>query len=315
MKRAIFAALCAALSVGLGACGGTPSPPRSTSPTTPKLLRGPQSCIPKEGAGVPGVCVQKRRLSLLPTRYLRGPFVPDVSYYQGHPDWLSAKREISGAIVRVADGNFNDPAFAYNWHELRRLHIWHATYFFLRPGDCAAEARRGIALVNAQGGFDSGPLIADAEVPLPYGCVAAFVEEARRKTGLPGIVYTAPGTYPGGPHGNAVLWVATYGSEPGCVWTCAHVAWQYTDGKYGPLPHCIVGIGCDDISTDNGITRLGRHPTPRPVDRKALKARQRALRRVLLHFGCRRRVKVHERLGPRCRRWFAEGDRIARILG
>ena len=45
--------------------------------------------------------------------------------------------------------------------------------------------------------------------------------------------------------------------------------------------------------------------------------RRSVLRRVLASYGCRRRVKHHQRLGPTCRRWFHEGDvrnaQIARL--
>lgn len=254
-----------------------------------------------------GACAPKRR-GLKPRAALRGPFVPDVSYYQGRPNWAAAKPHISGAIVRVADGNFNDPAFGHNWYELKRLGIWHASYYFLRPYNCAGQADRALAIIGSQGGLDSGPLIADAEVPLNYGCAAAFVAEAKRRSGLPEVIYTSPGTWAGGPHGNAALWVASYGPTPGCVWTCSHVAWQFTDGSYGPQPHCTPGIGCDDISLDRGITSLKRS------NRHALEARRRALRRVLERYGCRRRVRQHQHLGPRCRRWKHEGDVVNREL-
>jgi len=301
-----------ALAFVLSGCGSSPSP-------VPKLLRGPASCIPKEGAGTMGDCTPKP-VGLGPVRVaLRGPFVVDVSYFQGTINWAAARPHISGAIVRVADGNFNDPAFARNWRELKRLHIWHAAYFFLRPGNCAAEADRAVSLI---GKLDSGPLIADAEVPLNYGCAAAFVREAKRRTGLSEVIYTAPGTWPGGPHGGALLWVASYGSSPGCVWTCAHVSWQYTDGAIGPAPHCTPGIGCDDISTDNGITSIGAKPKPTPKPNHAqLKAElyrdyglRTKLRTLLTVHRCRTGHAKPARYWTACGVWFRHGANTNRAI-
>ncbi len=319
-----LASVCAffALVFLLGGCGS------SSSPYAPKLLRGPASCIPQEGAGTMGDCTPKPvGLGLGPVSVsLRGPFVVDVSYFQGAINWVAARPHISGAIVRVADGNFNDPAFARNWHELRRLHVWHGAYYFLRPGNCTAEADRAVGLVKAQGGFDSGPLIEDAEVPLNAGCAEAFVQRVESDTGLPGVIYTAPGTWPGGGHGHAVLWVASYGPSPGCVWTCSYVAWQFTDGQIGPSPHCTAGIGCDDVSTDNGITSIGRTPPkPKPSpchaschrrQLRALYARRNALRTDLTRRRCR---VIHGKHAFRlCPYWAREGrvvNRQIRSLG
>jgi hypothetical protein len=323
MRRLAAAAILATLTI-VG-CGGTTTKTVTKSTPVTQLPSGPHSCTPREGEGVPGVCTplppsltppNPQTPKTVPPTRARTAYVPDVSYFQGHPSWATAKSHISGAIVRVADGNFNDPAFAYNWHELRRLHIWHATYFFVRPGNCAAEADRAVALVKAQGGFDSGPLIADAEVPLNYGCAAAFVREAKRRTGLPEVIYTAPGTWAGGPHGNALLWVASYGPRPGCVWTCSHVAWQFTDGLIGPYPHCTPGIGCDDISTDNGITKLGKKPEPTPAQKRAAKRHSLVAHKALIVTLHKLIDKHHCRKGQHampksyhtvCGRWVRNG--------
>lgn len=56
--------------------------------------------------------------------------------------------------------------------------------------------------------------------------------------------------------------------------------------------------------------RCGLTPKPPPFHRHDLEARRRALRRVLVRDGCTRRRHQHQRLGPRCTRWFHEGDVI-----
>lgn len=295
MKRLIFAALaCAALtSVG---CGGGPSPSSSPSsqPTT-------QPCIPPLGAGTVGACTPKPKVSLAP-KQTRGALIPDVSGYQGCPNW---PRGIPGVIFKVYEGNWHqDPSAGCNAHRLKQIGAWDAAYTFLRPGSCVGQADTTVAIVKGIGGV-SGPLIADAEVPLPPGFVTCFVERLHHDTGnYAQIIYTAPGTWPGGPLARA-LWVATYGSRPGCVaGVCGYSAWQFTDKG------CAYGL-CGDLSVDNGITRFRQQP---PVDKSALKARQKTLRRVLATYGCRRRRHAHIHLGPRCARWFHEGDVVTAKL-
>jgi Glycosyl hydrolases family 25 len=302
VRRTLTALL---LVLGVAGCG--------TSSTHPALRAGPQSCVPKEGAGVVGACAPKVR-GLGQKSTLTGRFVPDVSYYQPHVNWRAAKAwGIRGAIVRVADGHFNDPVFTRYWHELKALGLWHAAYYFLRPYNCAGQADRAVGLVNAAGGLTSGPLITDSEVPLNHNCAQTFVQRVEVDTHWNvSVIYTSPGTWAGGGHGTAVLWVASYGPTPGCVWTCGHVSWQYTDGIYGPSPRCISGIGCGDVSLDSGLTAITR-TSPAPA-RGPLEGRQAVLRRVLIHYGCRARGRKHERLGPRCKRWKAEGDRIHAAL-
>jgi hypothetical protein len=68
--------------------------------------------------------------------------------------------------------------------------------------------------------------------------------------------------------------------------------------------------------------KVAPSPVPPPVSivpatkskPNALEARRKVLRYVLNHYGCRTRVHKGERLGPRCRRWFAEGDAINRQI-
>jgi len=85
------------------------------------------------------------------------------------------------------------------------------------------------------------------------------------------------------------------------------VAWQFTDGVIGPFPHNTPGVGNGDLSRDEGLAAL-------MGNENALIARRNVLRKVLVRYGCRRRVRQHQSLGPRCRRWFAEGDAINRRI-
>lgn len=322
--------------LALTGCGGGGHPPSGSTKATPppavKRVDGAESCTPAAGSGVMGACTPlpstavQEELRSTRKQASSARRIPDVSEFQGHPNWRLASRSIGGAIVRVADGSHDDADFAYNWHELRALHVWHAAYFFLRPGDCASEARRAIALIKAQGGFDSGPLIADAEVPLPFFCAAQFSKAAEVGSGFHVcVIYTAPGTWPGGSNGGCVLWVATYGPRPGCVWSCTHVAWQYTDGQFGPFPHCIPGVGCDDISADSGITsiRVQRGPT-KPQKVAALRGIEHRLhlnvsKRATLHALIdRHKCRAGQHAKPSsyhtvCGYWIREGNTVIEV--
>lgn len=219
---------------------------------------------------------------------------PDISEYQGCPSF-------SGPVVfKVYEGGYGeDHSAKCNAARVHRLHVWAGAYAFLRPANCAGQARSTVAIVRSLGGVP-GPVVADAEVPLPAGCVSRFVGTVRALLGGPVDVYSAPGTWPGGSL-SAPLWVATYGPTPGCVaGVCAHVAWQFSD-------HARCGIGAGDCSIDNGILSQVRAD---PTLLRRLRAQIKHLRIKLRTHGCAARRHRHERLGPKCRGWFAAGDRV-----
>jgi len=118
------------------------------------------------------------------------------------------------------------------------------------------EGRRFGDLINAQGGVDSLPPTADAEVPLSGSCIVDFDNAVQARTHSRHVlVYTSPGTYSGWAHGNALLWVAAYGpTTPPCLWRPC-VAFQYSDGIYGPYPHTVGGL-TGDSDLDTGLLAL-----------------------------------------------------------
>lgn len=62
---------------------------------------------------------------------------------------------------------------------------------------------------------------------------------------------------------------------------------------------------------------LASPPKPKPLthaQRVAVYTRLRTLRRVLLTRGCDHRRDHHQKLGPTCERWFAEGARLHHVL-
>lgn len=275
---AYLAPFAAMIAVG---CGGAPAATHTTTAPA-KLLRGPATCVPGAGTGTMGACTpnpspSEQRQSLRPkASSAPAGLIPDVSEYQGHPNWAAAKDHIVGAIVRIEDASVGSPDrdFYWNMAALTHLHIWHATYWFIRPSGCYQQGLRAAALVKSAVGGLQGPIVGDAEVPLPYACPQQFTEGAERGTGWKlRVLYASRGAYPGGAHAGAVAWDAAYGPSAECIWPGCHlVAWQYTDGVYGPYPHS-TPAGSGDISRDYGLTKLTFHHAPSPAERHAAKVR------------------------------------------
>jgi hypothetical protein len=177
---------------------------------------------------------------------------PDVSEYQGCPSFTGP------LIFKVYEGGYGqDHSALCNARRVHALHLWAGVYAFLRPANCAGQGWATSQIVKQIGGVP-GPVVADAEVSLPRGCVASFLHQVQTQLGGPVDVYTSPGTWPGG-FLTAPLWVATYGPRPGCVeGVCSHVAWQFTDnGRCG-------GLSGTDCSISTGILSQSRQPAPHP---------------------------------------------------
>jgi hypothetical protein len=308
MRRLILiAAVAVLLLVGCG--GGHSGSSHSVVSSQPAPVTA--LCNPALGKGTMGVCTPTPEPPTAGTRALkfalRGTvLIPDVSEFQGcalH----------SEAIFRVYEaGTGREDAHALcHAREVQRKHVWYAVYSFLRPGHggCVFQAERTIAIVRRIGGV-VGPIIADAEVWLPPGFVSCFVHTLQTH-GYVAVIYTAPGTWPGGAFAVRV-WVAAYPFRPPCFSNaCPYLAHQFSED----FP-CRGVRG--DCSVNEGILSVRQPPvcdaTCRSHHRRDLEARRRALRRVLLRYGCRARVHHHERLGPKCRRWFREGARVNREL-
>jgi hypothetical protein len=230
------------------------SPPAATLPAA-----RPAVCAPAPDTGHLGVCIATLP-GLQPRAVLppAGPKIPDTYEGQGCVQWGRASG-ISGAIVKAYEAGYVDHALACNVANLRRTRLWWAAYAFLRPGSCTGQADGYVAVMRSVGGFD-GPPIADAEVPLPGGFVACWVARVKHDTGAPTVVvYSAPGTWPGGPDPGAAAWPASYGvSRAPCLFgDCSPVAWQYTDRGCWALM-------CGDLSVDYGITKMLAHPPAPP---------------------------------------------------
>lgn len=196
-----------------------------------------------------------------------GKRFPDVSSFQGHPNWALAKPFIDGAAVKASEFRV-DPDFVWNVHQLNALHIPWVAYDFVRS--CSASVF--IAALKSVGG-PVGPPIIDMEVPAAKGCAPALERQIFAAFHRLAIIYSAPGSWPGGADGGLSVWVAAYGpSSPPCLFTCnvnvaghqSIIAWQYTDGQFGAVT-TIPGIPRGDVSIDyNLMAQATPAPAPKP---------------------------------------------------
>jgi hypothetical protein len=188
---------------------------------------------------------------------------PDVSSFQGHPNWAAARPFIDGAAVKAGEYH-EDPDFAFNVAELKRLGIRWAPYWFVRNTGCAHEGAELVAVIRSVGGLTSGPVVLDEEVPEAAGyvpCLDAAVFAAFHRHA---VIYTSPGTWPGGSSAGLGVWVAAYGpSSPPNMFGKRPLAWQFTDGISGRVTF-IPGIGTGDVNIDYGLMSLQAAP-PLPV--------------------------------------------------
>lgn len=202
------------------------------------------------------------RTSLAMTPAPVGPKFPDVSAWQGHPNWAAAKPMIEGAIVKAGEAYFQDPDYVWNVHTLNSLRLPWIPYWFVRPSvNCLTEANDFVQAIRAVGGTPVRRAVLDIEVPGLSGYAACMDNVIDSSLGFHAIIYSSPGTWPGGSTAGLNLWVAAYGaSAPPCLAGVCNVAvagrqsilaWQYTDGAYGPVTY-IPGIGNIDVSLDYG---------------------------------------------------------------
>lgn len=256
------------LAVALTGCGGggsghsnTSTSSTSTTPTpTPHnvVAPGPVSCKPGQGhmgcATPHQVGLTAQKLEKLPANQ---GLIPDVYEGNADPNFAAAKGHVVGVILKAWEYRA-DSKFVARWKALTRLGIWHAAYIF-QHNDCAQDVNY-VKLVDSVGGFKQpnvGPPIIDAEVPDAAAGLPCAVNTLKKLTGRTPIEYTSPGSNPSSFHAN-LEWAAGYGNYAHCpvIWTSQCIAWQYTDGRFGPFPHSVPGFAPGDISASYGIQKL-----------------------------------------------------------
>jgi hypothetical protein len=306
MKSRCLAALAVALLFAFAGCGSTRTTTvfRTPSAVTPTVQAA--SCNPAPGKGTMGACTPAETPGLRVAVPLKRNtvLIPDVSEFQSCALY-------SEAIFRVYEAGTGreDTRALCHARALQARHAWYAVYAFLRPGHggCVYQANRTIAIVRHIGGV-VGPIIADAEVWLPAGFVTCFVRTLQAQ-GYVALIYTAPGTWPGGAFAVRV-WVAAYPYRPPCFSNaCPYLAHQFSEAF-----NCRGVFG--DCSVNEGILAIRQHAGPKPHNRsaehrhlKALDIERHHIRQYLLNAGCR--VK-HPR--PACRPLRKRGAAVNREI-
>jgi GH25 family lysozyme M1 (1,4-beta-N-acetylmuramidase) len=127
----------------------------------------------------------------------------DVSYWQGSIDWgRVADDGIDFAIVRVADGFYEDPDFETNYQGARNAGIVRGSYQFFRAGRDGGD--QADLLLRKLGSLDAEdiPPVLDIETTDGYSTshvadeMVAWLDTVERATGRVPIIYTSPGLWP-----------------------------------------------------------------------------------------------------------------------
>lgn len=271
MKRCL-AAIVAACLLLLAGCGGGPHarPPGATGPTgTAGVTSAPlaAACPPGRsfmGCAAPHQVGTARNVGIAPA----GCKFPDVSVFQGHPNWAAVRSwQLAahcpvGAVFKLGEYVVDQDA-SYNATTLHALGMVAIGYWFVRNTGCAHESAQIGAIAGALG---IHVVALDMEVPEAAG-YAPCLSSALHAAGITALIYTGPGTWPGGSNAGLPFWEANYG--PSSILSVPSmfgerpIAWQETDGHFG-FPVDVPGIGDDDVSIDFGLLRLAAPAPPKP---------------------------------------------------
>lgn len=240
--------------VGLNQPTTTPSSPAIAA--RPTLTLAQQTC--PAGEAQMGCATVKPTLApraVKPGARPPGPIFPDVSEFQGHPDWAAARSSIVGFVAKAGEYR-QDHDYSFNAGEARRLHITFGAYWFVRNYGCAVEAARIASVIRANP--TPAFLVLDMEVPEAAGYASCLSRTVFAQLHLRVVIYTAPGTWPGGSMAGLQVWIASYGPSHPPVVFGNPVAFQYTDGVFGS-PTRIPGVPLGDVSVNY---RLFAPPAP-----------------------------------------------------
>jgi GH25 family lysozyme M1 (1,4-beta-N-acetylmuramidase) len=184
----------------------------------------------------------------------------DVASYQGNVDWRQqAANGAKFAYAKATEGtSYVNPYFNGQYNGAKGAGLYAGAYVFARPDSPNPVAQADFFLDHAQFGNDGRtlPVMLDLEWPYrsggsyvaPYPCygrsatamvswIRSFVDEVRRRTGRPTLIYTNvnwwnPCTGSSAAFGDQLLDIAHYStSSPGTLppgWSTWTV-WQYAD--------------------------------------------------------------------------------------
>ena len=189
--------------------------------------------------------------------------VIDLSHHNGSVNLVQAAADgIVGVIHKATQGaRFNDPAYATNKQKAADAGLLWGAYHFADGTDAIAQADHFLDIVKPD---DQTLIVLDFEentagASMTLEGARAFVNRVNEQVGR------FPGLYGGsflkhllGQNLDPVLagcwfWLAQYNDTPIVPknwpsWTM----WQYTDGKNGPAPHEVQGVGPCDRDQFNG---------------------------------------------------------------
>jgi len=304
----------------LAACGK--STPTTPAPLAPRPAEA-TICTPEPGEASMGISQRcKAGLPLLAFGTPPGQTGLDLSNNDpiyGQANWRTVRRHDSFVYLKVTEGTgFVDTTAARMAREAKGAGLYIGGYGFMHVcGDSpTAEARFFMSHARSDGLLKGkGVLPATADFELGTGCNAkawlgAWTATVSHETHT--AVYSDQGYY-----------VPSVGCFRG-----ANYGWVANLGGFAALCELPTILQQYSWSASNGVTRAdgdvyrgsyagltalaNAKPAPSPLP--ALYARRRALRRVLVADGCRARVRRHEHLGPKCKRWFAEGVTVNRKI-
>jgi hypothetical protein len=258
----------------VAACGSSEPPELKTAP-------GAKGCMTATG-----VCKSAQPIKA-GTKVGGAQTFPDI--WEGDP-YAVAHRP---TVIRLSYGDhFYDHHVWTNAARLRAWHVWFGGYVYLTGDGCTAEAAYTVAELGTIGQIN-GPVIPDAEIPLPSGYVRCFMAYVASHTNYPLREYT--GCFSGIERIGRV-WVPSYGSFPVCG---PLSAWQDSEAAVCGEPWA------GDCSLSYGITKAyPRRPHPRPSPQQI--ARWKRERAALLK---RIRDECHP-AGPRCHVWMAREHQL-----
>lgn len=193
----------------------------------------------------------------------------DVSDFQT-VNWPVAARSLDFAAAKATEGlTWKSKTFAHNWQGIASQNLVRMAYHFAHADGSrspTAEAREFLRFIQQHGGWKPTDIpVLDLEAGnLSGAALSRWVDEWCRvveQAWRPGLLYSGGFAHDrnvsyDGPKGRGwKLWLAAYVSNPQRyvhggfnVWT----VWQYTDGRFGPAPHSVPGIGACDIDVFNG---------------------------------------------------------------
>jgi hypothetical protein len=267
--------------LAIAGCGGTPSPPVPSQPTETTSSQTAGGSVHPPGWGRPAPASVQR--------FALRPSIATATMYDSIT--LSTVPPSPFALAGYTSG------FWPTYEPMRRTWpnahtvsiavtaIYHADCLDVEPGDATPSQAPGWVEADKAAGFAR---------PCLYSSYYEWIEQLRPALARAGIALS-----------RIFKWVASYVYHPQLL--PGFDAQQWTDAAYGRnLDASLVLLPFLSIAQPPYVA-------PKP-NRAKLIARREVLRYALLHYGCRHRQEHHEALGPKCKRWFAEGNRINREL-